>query len=175
MDPTKKDTEIELNDLIDKFRAGVDWNNSSPDYTIQTTTAADTITLSSLYYGTDTIQVDPGATVIGGPGSSTVGSVPWANSTISNTIWSNPLTQQPTSTLELNGSGADLKINGWSLIDAVKRIEERLNLLEVNPELETEWADLKELGDQYRKLEQHIKDKMATWDKLKAMPPPIVD
>ena len=77
--------------------------------------------------------------------------------------------------ISLNGEGADVEVNGWSLVDAVKRIEQRLNLFQPNPELETEWEELKQLGDQYRKLEQHIQDKQATWDRLKAMPPPEID
>jgi hypothetical protein len=54
-------------------------------------------------------------------------------------------------------------------------IKERLNYLQVNPELEAEWLELKQLGDQYRKLEQHIRDKQATWSRLKAMPPSNID
>lgn len=77
--------------------------------------------------------------------------------------------------ITLNGVGADIEVNGWSLVDAVKRIEERLGLYQPNPKLEKEWEDLRALGEQYRQLEQHIKDKQATWDKLKAMPPPEVD
>jgi hypothetical protein len=72
--------------------------------------------------------------------------------------------------IQLNGEGADVEVNGWSLVAAVKRIEERLGLYQLNPELEKEWQDLQELGEQYRKLEQHILDKQATWDRLKAMP-----
>ena len=59
--------------------------------------------------------------------------------------------------------------------DAIKKIEERLNILHPNTKLEEEWEELRALGEQYRKLEQHIKDKQATWDKLKAMPPPEID
>jgi hypothetical protein len=92
------------------------------------------------------------------------GNVPW-------------LTQSPFSApkIKLNGEGADVEVNGWSLVAAVKRIEERLDLFQLNPELEKEWEDLRELGEQYRKLEQHLKDKQATWDRLKAMPAPEVD
>ena len=50
----------------------------------------------------------------------------------------------------------------------LKRIEERINILTVNAELEAEWEELKELGNQYRALEQRIKDKMETWSKLNA-------
>ena len=84
-------------------------------------------------------------------------------------------TYNPAPKIRLDGEGADIEVNGWSLVDAIKKIEERLNILHPNTELETEWAELRELGEQYRKLEQHIKDKQATWDKLKAMSPPVVE
>jgi hypothetical protein len=77
--------------------------------------------------------------------------------------------------IRLDGEGADIEINGASLLDMIKKIEERLNILTPNEKLEAEWEELRALGDQYRKLEQHIKDKQATWDKLKAMPPPEID
>jgi hypothetical protein len=41
--------------------------------------------------------------------------------------------------------------------------------------LESEWDKLRELGDAYRALEKHILEKQATWDRLKAMPPPEID
>jgi hypothetical protein len=87
---------------------------------------------------------------------------PWFSNTISPKI-------------KLDGEGADIEVNGWSLIDAIQKIEERLNILHPNEKLEAEWEELRALGEQYRKLEQHIKDKQATWDKLKAMPPPQID
>ena len=76
--------------------------------------------------------------------------------------------------ISLSGEDADVEVNGWSLVAAVKRIEERLAIMQPNPELESEWSELKQLGDQYRKLEQHIRDKQATWDRLKAMPAPEI-
>jgi hypothetical protein len=77
--------------------------------------------------------------------------------------------------IKLDGEGADIEVNGASLIGMIKKIEERLNILTPNTKLEEEWEELRALGNQYRKLEQHIKDKQATWDKLKAMPPPVID
>lgn len=76
--------------------------------------------------------------------------------------------------IQLDGENADITVNGWSLVQAVKRIEERLGLFQPNPELEREWEDLRALGEQYRQLEQHIRDKQATWDRLKAMPAPEI-
>ena len=79
------------------------------------------------------------------------------------------------SKLTLEGADADIEINGVSLWKTMQEIANRLNIMQTNPELETEWAELRELGEQYRKLEQHILDKQATFDRLKAMPAPDVD
>lgn len=79
------------------------------------------------------------------------------------------------SKISLDGKDADIEINGVSLWKTMQEIANRLNIMQVNPELETEWAELRALGNQYRKLEQQIKDKQATWDRLKAMSPPGID
>jgi hypothetical protein len=121
--------------------------------------------------------------------SYTISASPWVGSatgSTSNLTWSNPnvwtspgsFTINPNTTgsggnisagtLSLNGDNADIQINGVSLVDMLKRIEERINILTVNTKLESEWEELRELGDQYRALEQHIKDKMETWAKLNA-------
>jgi hypothetical protein len=84
------------------------------------------------------------------------------------------LTQNTAPKINLDGEGADIVVNGWSLIDSIKKIEERLNLLTPNAKLESEWDELRELGDQYRKLEEHIQAKMKTWEVLKKMPPPEI-
>jgi hypothetical protein len=100
--------------------------------------------------------------------SNTIGTssnIPWMNSTLG---------QVSAPKIKLDGEGADIEINGWSLVDAVKRIEERLAIMQPNPKLEEEWTELKQLGEQYRKLEQHILEKQATWDRLKAMAPPEI-
>lgn len=70
--------------------------------------------------------------------------------------------------IQLQGDDADIEINGESLVAMLKRIEERINILSVNHDLEAEWEELRELGNRYRELEQHIKDKMKTWKKLQA-------
>ena len=77
--------------------------------------------------------------------------------------------------IKLDGADADIEINGVSLWMTMQEIANRLNIMQVNPELETEWIELRELGDRYRKLEQQILDKQATWDRLKAMPPLEID
>jgi len=141
--------------------------------------ANDTITITSAL---DNMSLTSPYTVTGAIGASISPSVTFGNLSLSNTIYSTGtnatpwFTQSPTSgRIQLNGEGADVEVNGWSLVAAVKRIEERLSLFQPNPELEKEWEDLRELGEQYRKLEQHIKDKQATWDRIKAMPAPEIE
>lgn len=77
------------------------------------------------------------------------------------------LTSPAHGTIKLSGENADIDINGVSLKQTLLDIQSRLAMLTPNPTLEKEWEELKELGDQYRKLEQEIKDKMKTWDILK--------
>ena len=77
--------------------------------------------------------------------------------------------------IKLDGADADIEINGVSLWATMQEIANRLNIMHTNPELETQWQELRALGEQYRKLEQHILDKQATFDRVRAMPAPDVD
>ena len=69
--------------------------------------------------------------------------------------------------LQLNGDKADIKINGISLNETLKTIQERLNILVPNSKFENEWAELKKLGEQYRKLEAELEEKSRMWTALK--------
>jgi hypothetical protein len=95
--------------------------------------------------------------------------------TINNPYTVNPMKVDSGGQLSLQGAKADIDINGKSLKTWMERVEERLNILTPNDKLEEEWEELKSLGEQYRRLEQHIRDKQATWDRLKAMPPPVAE
>ena len=152
------------------------------------------ITISSEHYN-DTITLSPNSvnnsTITAGGYSFPSSNVsisgsntnPWTYSSVSGgpyTINGGAGTGYPWATnvspkIRLDGEGADIEVNGVSLMDMIGKIEQRLNILHPNEKLEEEWEELRALGEQYRKLEQHIKDKQATWDKLKAMPPPVVD
>jgi hypothetical protein len=159
-------------------------------YSINLADLEDSITMSSVsapslgYGGTDTITLGSNHIANGGVSLTSPYTFTGATGTgFSNTTYTTSgtgtsapwFTQNPSTRISLTGEDADVEVNGWSLVAAVKRMEERLGLLQPNPELEKEWSELRELGDQYRKLEQHIKDKQATWDKLKAMPAPDID
>ncbi len=55
--------------------------------------------------------------------------------------------------------GADIKVGGKSLCEAIEKIEERLGILKPNPELEERWDKLKELRKQYMELEKDLLEK----------------
>jgi len=84
-------------------------------------------------------------------------------------------TTNQSGTLRLQGENADVDINGKSLKTWMDKVEERLNILTPNPELETEWDDLRRLGERYRKLEKKCREKADMWKKLKSMPKPKLD
>ena len=74
----------------------------------------------------------------------------------------------PFGKLELRGDDADININGRSLNRVLQALEQRLLLLTPNPELEAEWDQLRELGEQYRRLEKEFEEKSKMWNKLKS-------
>jgi hypothetical protein len=75
-----------------------------------------------------------------------------------------------TSTLTVTGDadvGGDIKVKGRSLAEFMETVEQRLNMLRPNPQLEAEWDQLRELGEQYRALEQQLLEKERMWQTLK--------
>ena len=155
------DTDLQVN-LGGGAGTGYDWMASS----------ADTITLSGLGAYNNTI-VGGGyssgtATITGTPGPFTVGS----GINYPNSIWSTTASNTIGGQLHLDGEDADITLNGKSLAKTLETLEQRLNILNPNPELEKEWNELKELGDKYRALEAKLKEQGEMWAKLKAMPPP---
>jgi hypothetical protein len=183
MDPTKTDEE-----RMEELRTALKEIDLAPEdltitnsgavsgthgyESILTGGASDTITLSGLGLYDNTVYGGGYNTMAGAVGTYTnTGPYTIRTSMPSNTTW---MTQNSLSApkIQLNGEGADVEVNGWSLVDAIKRIEERLNLLQPNPELEADWEQLKQLGDQYRVLEAQLKEQSKMWAKLKSMPPP---
>jgi hypothetical protein len=159
-------------ELADSLTASVStpWSNGS--YSLNNVSDTITLTSSSHTYANTAITNNGVVSGAVGPYTITGGYHPnvsiGAGTGITQPWFSNPK-------IRLDGEGADIEVNGESLIGMIKKIEERLNILHPNEKLEAEWEELRALGDQYRKLEQHIKDKQATWDKLKAMPKVDID
>jgi hypothetical protein len=93
----------------------------------------------------------------------------WSNTSanLSNIgVYSSPAMLDQRGMLELQGEGADIKINGHSLTQTLQTIQDRLNMLRPNLELEKEWDQLQELGNQYRRLEAEFKEKQKVWESL---------
>ncbi len=138
-------------------------------------TLTDTVTASVSAPGTYSIGLASANTTITNSGAVTGTTYAGPYTISSGTTIANPWATHASPKIKLDGEGADIEINGESLMSTLSVIKERLNYLQVNPELEAEWSELRELGDQYRELEQYIRNKQATWDKLKAMSPPEID
>ena len=77
----------------------------------------------------------------------------------------------PSTSIEIKGEDADIKINGKSMVTWMEAVEERLNILTPNPELEKDWDDLRRLGQRYRALEKKCKEKAQMWAALKKVQP----
>ena len=107
-------------------------------------------------YTTANLTLNPNYAVSGSNGYT------WTNTSVTA-----PVTISQQAKIELNGNGADIVINGESLKDVLLAIESRLAMLKPATELEAEWAELKRLGDEYRKLEKEIQEKTKAWDILK--------
>ena len=90
------------------------------------------------------------------------------NITTSATPWIT--TTDGTSTLSVSGDadvGGDIRVRGRSLAEFMDSVEQRLNMLRPNPALEAEWDQLRELGEQYRALEQQLMEKSKMGNTLK--------
>lgn len=126
-------------------------------YSVDLSNITSAITVSNT--GTSNVSVTSGTGI----------TIPWTTTTQSSDThtlgpnWNNGTSAK----IRLDGPGADIEINGESLTDMLRNIEQRLNILKPNPELESEWEDLRKLGDQYRELENQIIQKQKMWDTLK--------
>jgi hypothetical protein len=69
-------------------------------------------------------------------------------------------------TLKVDGPGADVVINGESLVDTLRGIQDRLAILRPNPDLEQRWQQLRDLREEYQRLEQEILEKERAWAAL---------
>ena len=116
-----------------------------------TTVSLPSISLDDL---TTTSVTIPSNYTIAGSGSSgysyTTTGYNWSNTANHVTIDADGLTMK---------EGADIKIGDKSLTEAIEKIEERLGILNPNPELEDRWDKLKELRRQYIELEKDLLEK----------------
>ena len=87
--------------------------------------------------------------------------------------WNDTITLSTTSTpntLNVKGDAefeGDIKLKGKSLSDTLSKLEERLSILHPNKKLEEKWEKLRELRQEYMKLEADIIEKEKIWATLK--------
>jgi hypothetical protein len=149
--------KIETLDLTEPF------HNSLSDYTTVSINSMDTLSITTGSSGSNVLGAVGSAGSYNWTTNGTNG-VDWGSFTVGSSINS---TIGQSGLMELHGKDADIKVNGRSLMDAIDALEQRLNILVPNPELESEWDELRELGERYRELERQCKEKGDMWAKLK--------
>lgn len=95
----------------------------------------------------------------------------WADSITLDTSWldTDNLIYNPShgsGQITLDGPDADIVIDGVSLKETLKGLNDRLAILQVNPALEAEFDELHALGEKYRALERKLLEKKAVWNAL---------
>jgi hypothetical protein len=113
-----------------------------------------------------------GIYAISGGGGGGSGQVNYPNQTWTTTGTTGVNWQAPYNSGNVVVDADDIKLRGKSLMASLDRIEQRLGILDCDEILEQHWDELRSLGDEYRKLKQHIEDKMKTFETLKTMPKP---
>jgi hypothetical protein len=120
-------------------------------------------------------SVNPNLTISSGGTGATCG-IYGTGANLANSIFSIDSSQnlKSSSTIDLRGEDADIRINGESLMETLNMMKQRLAWLDVRSDLESEWEELRAVGDRYRELVANIEDKTRMWETLKKMPPPII-
>lgn len=104
----------------------------------------------------------------GGTGSTLgAGSLDWQSYGIKS-----PVTLNQNGSIDLRGDRADIVINGVSLSETLRTLQERMNMLVPDPRMEQEWDELRELREAYEHKLAQCREKSRMWDRLKSMPPP---
>ena len=68
--------------------------------------------------------------------------------------------------MRITGEDADIELNGISLKQTLDQLQERMAILQPNPELEKEFKELREIRQQYIQLEKNLLEKKEMWDTL---------
>jgi hypothetical protein len=105
-------------------------------------------------------------------GSGTAWESPYTINTSNwSTSWStSPMTVSPAATLDLQGEGADIRLNGESIVETLAEIKDALLIprkINANTQLESEFKELKELRLEYERRVKEFQEKKKVWDILK--------
>jgi hypothetical protein len=122
---------------------------------------ADTITIDSSLWSTGSTTISNGgySTTVPYTYTTTGTSGQFLTSGANGTSWNTGTTVHIDADGLTMKKGADIKIGGKSLTEAIEKIEERLGILHPHSELEERWDKLKELRRQYVEMEKDILEK----------------
>lgn len=114
------------------------------------------------------VHVTSGTSMIGSDVIHTGTNQTWTTNTGTWSISPDALngTTIPTPTISLTGEDADIEINGVSLMETLRGIQDHLNILRPDPEMEKEWDELKSLRDQYESKLTEFREKSRAWKAL---------
>jgi hypothetical protein len=86
------------------------------------------------------------------------------------TSWATTASTMQPSSLQVSGDAeflGNIKIKGRNLTDWLETVDSRLGLLHIDAELETEFDELKALGDAYREAERRFNEQKRVYEILK--------
>jgi hypothetical protein len=86
------------------------------------------------------------------------------------TSWATTASTMQPSSLQVSGDAeflGNIKIKGRNLTDWLETVDSRLGLLHIDAELETEFDELRALGDAYREAERRFNEQKRVYEILK--------
>jgi hypothetical protein len=86
------------------------------------------------------------------------------------TSWATTASTMQPSSLQVSGDAeflGNIKIKGRDLTDWLATVDSRLGILHINSELESEFDELRALGDAYREAERRFIEQKRVYDILK--------
>ena len=116
--------------------------------------------------GGDRLVLDPAVFAANSDPAITVNSG-WNGNIAPSWTWQDlSITSPPQAKISLKGDDADIEINGESVVGMLKDIRDRLNILQVSEEMESEWDELRDLREQYEAKLAECREKSRAWKAL---------
>lgn len=81
-------------------------------------------------------------------------------------FWIQDSTSPINNTITTNNAKGKLMVDGTDVLERIKKIEDHLGIIQHNTALEERWAQLKKLGDDYRKMEKDLLEKEQIYNIL---------
>ena len=91
----------------------------------------------------------------------------WTTTGTGPSIWS-VADKKSSGLLSLKGDNADIDINGVSLMETLRGIQDQLNILAPDAEMEADWDELRDIRQQYEAKLAECREKSKMWKALKS-------